>query len=91
MPPLFGLLWAAGTGAVTFALGRYGGQISQFAPLYNMNTLVAVLVGLVVFGEWQGRPAGPAAAGSGPGGRGGVLAAASTRKRTRAESSHWKD
>ena len=32
---------------------RYGGKLSQLVPLYNMNTLVAVAIGLVAFGEWQ--------------------------------------
>lgn len=50
---LFGLLWATGVGAIAVALGRYDGQISQLVPLYNMNTLVAVVAGLVALGEWQ--------------------------------------
>ncbi|MCB9143176.1 MAG: hypothetical protein H6646_12980, partial [Anaerolineales bacterium] len=32
---------------------RFDGQISQLVPLYNMNTLVAVLIGLVVLAEWR--------------------------------------
>jgi len=50
---VFGVLWAAGVGAIAIALGRYGGQISQLAPIYNTNTLVAVAVGLIALGEWQ--------------------------------------
>ena len=50
---LFGLAWAAATGCVGIALRRFGGQISQLVPLYNMNTLVAVLVGLVALSEWR--------------------------------------
>jgi len=50
---LFGVLWGVGIAAIAIALGRYDGQISQLVPLYNMNTLVAVIVGLVVLSEWQ--------------------------------------
>lgn len=76
---LFGLLWAAGIASIAVALGRYGGQISQLVPIYNTNTLVAVLVGLVALGEWQtvqpGRLLLAAAFIIG----GGVLAASSAR------------
>ena len=50
---LYGLVWATATGFVAISLSRYGGQISQLVPLYNMNTLVAVLLGLVIFAEWR--------------------------------------
>lgn len=50
---LFGVCWAAGTGCIGIALTRYGAQISQLVPLYNMNTLIAVAVGLVAFAEWR--------------------------------------
>ena len=50
---LFGACWALGIGCIAIALRRYGGQISQLVPLYNMNTLVAVLIGLVVLSEWR--------------------------------------
>lgn len=50
---VFGSLWALGTAAIASALGRYGGQISQLVPLYNMNTLVAVIAGLIVLSEWR--------------------------------------
>lgn len=35
------------------ALIRYDAAVSQLAPLYNMNTLVAVLLGLLVFAEFR--------------------------------------
>ncbi|MCO5247247.1 MAG: hypothetical protein M9927_26065, partial [Anaerolineae bacterium] len=44
---LFGLVWAIAIGCIAIALRRFDGQISQLVPLYNMNTLVAVLIGLV--------------------------------------------
>ena len=48
---LLGACWAGGMGLVAIALTRHGGQIAQLAPLYNTNTLVTVLIGLVVFSE----------------------------------------
>ncbi len=50
---LYGLVWATATGFVALALSRYGAQISQLVPLYNMNTLVAVILGLLIFAEWR--------------------------------------
>ncbi|RBP45133.1 glucose uptake protein [Roseimicrobium gellanilyticum] len=50
---LFGLCWAAATGFVSLALKKFDAQISQLVPLYNMNTLVAVMIGLIVFAEWR--------------------------------------
>lgn len=50
---LFGLVWAIAIGCIAIALRRFDGQISQLVPLYNMNTLVAVLIGLVVLAEWR--------------------------------------
>ena len=38
---------------IAIALRRYNGQISQLVSLYNMNTLVAVLIGLILLSEWQ--------------------------------------
>ena len=48
---LFALFWALATGCIAIGISRYGGNISQLAPLYNMNTLVAVLIGLTLMGE----------------------------------------
>ncbi|MCB9497777.1 MAG: hypothetical protein H6686_12895 [Fibrobacteria bacterium] len=48
-----GVVWAAGTGLVSFALTRYGIPISKLNPIYNTNTLITVLLGLVVFSEWK--------------------------------------
>jgi uncharacterized membrane protein len=76
---LFGVLWGLGIAAIAVALGRYEGQISQLVPLYNMNTLVAVVVGLVVFSEWQGVQPGRLLLGAVLTVAGGVLAATSAR------------
>ena len=46
-------LWAAGMACIATALGRYNAQLSQLVPLYNMNTLVAVGIGLIALAEWQ--------------------------------------
>lgn len=48
-----GLAWAAGTGLVSLALARWGVPISKLNPIYNTNTLLTVLAGLVLFGEWR--------------------------------------
>ncbi|MGP1375274.1 MAG: hypothetical protein ACTS3T_20765 [Almyronema sp.] len=50
---LMGLFWAGGTALVAIALTRYSTPISKLVPLYNMNTLVAVMLGLLLFAEWQ--------------------------------------
>lgn len=49
----FGFLWAFGSGLVLIALMRFGTPLSKLVPLYNLNTLVAVLLSLVLFAEWQ--------------------------------------
>lgn len=50
---LGGANWAIGTALLALALSKYGTPISKLVPLYNMNTLVAVLLGLWIFSEWQ--------------------------------------
>jgi len=50
---LFGLLWALGSGCVVVALYRYDVALSKLAPLYNTNTLVAIVLSLLIFAEWQ--------------------------------------
>jgi transporter family protein len=50
----FAVLWSAAVVAIMLALGRYEGPVSVIVPLYNMNTLIAVLLGLLVLGEWDG-------------------------------------
>jgi len=48
-----GLLWAVGTGFVSLALMRYGIPVSKLNPIYNTNTLLAVVLGLWIFAEWK--------------------------------------
>jgi uncharacterized membrane protein len=50
----FAVLWSAAIVSIMLALGRYEGPVSVIVPLYNMNTLIAVLLGLLVLGEWEG-------------------------------------
>jgi uncharacterized membrane protein len=50
---LVGSTWAIAAGLVAIALTKYGSPISRLVPLYNLNTLVAVIIGLVVFSEWR--------------------------------------
>jgi uncharacterized membrane protein len=49
----YGVLWASAVGCIAFALARYEARISQLVPLYNTNTLVAVVIGMIALGEWQ--------------------------------------
>ena len=75
----YGVLWSAAIGCIVLALARYDANISQLVPLYNLNTLVAVAVGMAVLGEW--RDAGPWRGGAGAvlAVGGGVLAATAAR------------
>ena len=50
---LWGLFGCLGAGLVIYALERYNSPLSILAPLYNTNTLVAVLLALWVFAEWR--------------------------------------
>ena len=48
-----GILWALGTTLVNYSIVKFGTPIAILTPLYNMNTLVAVLGGMVLFAEWK--------------------------------------
>ena len=48
-----GLVFAVGAGLISFAVIRFDAAISQLAPLYNMNFLVTVLIGLLIFSEFR--------------------------------------
>ncbi|MFK7795735.1 MAG: hypothetical protein AB8B89_10340 [Gammaproteobacteria bacterium] len=50
---IFGLTWGIASGLVAYSLLHYKTPISQLVPLYNMNTLVAVLLALLIFSEWK--------------------------------------
>ncbi|MDJ0742864.1 MAG: GRP family sugar transporter [Xenococcaceae cyanobacterium MO_167.B27] len=48
-----GLLWALGTALVNYSIAKFDTPIALLAPVYNMNTLVAVLGGMILFAEWK--------------------------------------
>jgi drug/metabolite transporter (DMT)-like permease len=48
-----GISWGIGTALVAIALSKYKVPLGQIVPLYNMNTLVAVLLALWIFAEWK--------------------------------------
>ena len=50
---MFGLTWGIASGLVAYSLLQYKVPISQLVPLYNTNTLVAVLLALLIFSEWK--------------------------------------
>lgn len=49
-----GLVWAVAVTLIAVAQGQFGASVARLVPLFNMNTLVAVLLGFLVFAEWQG-------------------------------------
>lgn len=46
-----GLSWGLGMIAVVLGLDRFGAPLSKLAPLYNLNTLVVVVLALALFAE----------------------------------------
>lgn len=48
-----GLLWAIAVSGILMALQNYNASISILTPLFNMNTLITVALGLWLFSEWQ--------------------------------------
>lgn len=50
---IFGLTWGVASGFVAYSLLHFKVPISQLVPLYNMNTLVAVVLALLIFSEWK--------------------------------------
>ena len=50
---LGGLAWALGMFLVNVAIARFNTPISLLAPIYNMNTLVSIVLGLWIFAEWR--------------------------------------
>ena len=50
---LTGICWALATSLVQVGLFRFKVPISKLVPLFNMNTLVAVGLGLIIFHEWS--------------------------------------
>lgn len=50
---LGGLVFGVGAGLISFAIIRFDAAISQLSPLYNLNILVTVLLGLLIFSEFS--------------------------------------
>lgn len=50
---LAGFFFAAGAGLISTAIIQYDASISQLSPLYNMNILITVTLGLLIFAEWN--------------------------------------
>ncbi|MDB9493153.1 hypothetical protein PN441_04345 [Spirulina major CS-329] len=50
---LYGILWGLGTGFVALGLIQYKTPLAKLVPLYNLNTLIAVFLALIIFLEWQ--------------------------------------
>lgn len=75
----FAALWSTGILAIVLALGRFDGPVSVIVPLYNMNTLVAVALGLIVLGERQEVNVGRLLAGAALIVAGGALAGTSVK------------
>ena len=50
---LAGICWGLGALGVSIAVSRFGTPVSLLTPIFNTNTLIAVLLGLVVFSEWK--------------------------------------
>lgn len=48
---LLGLSWSLGAVLVMVGLSRFDVPLAKLVPLYNLNTLVVVLLALVVFAE----------------------------------------
>jgi uncharacterized membrane protein len=50
-----GVLWGLGSIGLLIAINRYAASISNLVPIYNTNTLVAVILGMVVLHEVPAR------------------------------------
>ena len=50
---LAGTVFGVGAGLVSLVIIRYNAAISQLSPLYNLNVLVTVLFGLLIFSEFR--------------------------------------
>ena len=48
-----GFAWGLGIGCIVIALNKFGNPIGVLTPLFNLNTLITVLVALWIFAEWK--------------------------------------
>jgi len=70
-----GLTFALGAGLISTALINYQAAISQLSPLYNMNIVITVVLGLTLLAEYQNLNAGRLLAGTVLIAIGGILVA----------------
>ncbi|BBA79746.1 hypothetical protein RGRSB_1295 [cyanobacterium endosymbiont of Rhopalodia gibberula] len=47
-----GITWALGQLMIAIAIQKFSVPLSVISPIYNSNTLVAVLIALIIFNEW---------------------------------------
>jgi glucose uptake protein GlcU len=50
---LNGLMWGFATCLIALAYSRFKMPVSKLVPIFNTNTLVAVILGLIIFSEWK--------------------------------------
>lgn len=50
---VMGIVWGLGILFVAVGLTRFAVPVSKIAPIYNLNTLITVLLGLWIFAEWR--------------------------------------
>ncbi|MBD3220455.1 hypothetical protein GF314_04360 [bacterium] len=53
MSGALGIFWALGTWFVAVGLSHYAAPLAKLVPLYNMNTLIVVVLALIVFAEFR--------------------------------------
>lgn len=50
---LNGVVWGVATCLIALAYSHYKMPVSKLVPIFNTNTLVAVILGLIIFSEWK--------------------------------------
>lgn len=50
---LNGIVWGVATCLIALAYTRFKMPVSKLVPIFNTNTLVAVILGLIIFSEWK--------------------------------------
>lgn len=50
---VIGVSWGSGMVLIAIAIIKYGAALSVITPLYNMNTLVTVMLAMIIFAEWK--------------------------------------
>jgi len=48
-----GVIWAGASACILIALIHYQAPITKLIPLVNTNSLIAVVLGLLIFSEWK--------------------------------------